>query len=227
LNASDPSPEKPLPQAPDPGQSRILPGTIGILADSHGDRAGTAAAIARLRHAGAEQLVHLGDIFDSRQRKGMDALMGLLLKAGVRTVKGNNDFLLESRLREAEGAGQGPLLAFLRNLPLCWTEEDLCFAHSLPGGGIRAFYEPVDPGHNGRAIQLFRDMPYRLLFCGHSHHPILFRRREGEVTREEIPSDVPVPIRPEERYIFVCGAVEAGECALFDRRKSLYRRIRI
>ncbi len=58
---------------------------IGLLGDSHGRRRTTAAAIAALRDAGAELLIHLGDFEDV-------AVMDELVGQPARCVLGNCDY---------------------------------------------------------------------------------------------------------------------------------------
>jgi len=51
----------------------------------------------------------------------------------------------------------------------------------------------------------------RILFCGHSHLPILFRKEKGFVTREPVPPGLPVILQRTGRYIFIAGAAADGE----------------
>ena len=104
--------------------------------------------------------------------------------------------------------------------------QDICFTHSLPYDSIRAFYEPVDTGSVERAIDIFRHTPYRIIFCGHSHLPILFRWRSGRVFREEIQTNKKIFLDPSERYIIIVGSVDSREYGFFDWGKMCYERIR-
>lgn len=203
---------------------------IGIIADSHGNLEATAEAIRLLKGRGAGILVHLGDFCDSVRHDRAAAMIDLLIQNDVLAVKGNNDFLVENmladarRLPDAEGV---KVLAFLRDAPVVRTRGDIRFAHSLPFDTLRAFYEPIDTGNTRRAEELFDEADFRILFCGHSHLPILFRKSEGRVTREPVPAEQPMTLERTGRYIFVVGAAADGECALFDPATGLYERIRI
>ncbi len=208
-----------------------LPRRIGLVADSHSELDCLDAALTLLRDRGAEALVHLGDICDSLRLDLLASFVELLGRHGVVAVKGNNDFMLEnllhSRPPELVEKSHAPLLAFLRSLPMKIEWESLCFAHSLPFDALRAFYEPIDTGSVDRAQEVFSVTDHRILFCGHSHQPVLFRSSGEKVTREQIPEGTPVSLEPQDRFIAVTGAVAEGECALFDSRLWQLERIRM
>jgi predicted phosphodiesterase len=202
---------------------------IGIMADSHGHRAATAAAIRLLKGRGADILIHLGDFCDSIHHDRAAEMVDLLLEHGVLAVKGNNDFLVEKMLadeRRPPDAEGKKMLAFLRDVPVLRVRGDIRFSHSLPFDTLRAFYEPIDTGNTRRAEELFAEADFRILFCGHSHLPILFRKATGRVTREAIPAGRPLELERVARYIFVAGAAADGECALYDEQAGTYERLR-
>lgn len=207
-----------------------LPRKIGLLADSHSDLVALETAVKLLLTRGAEGLVHLGDLCDSLRLDLLDAFIRLIRRHGIYAVKGNNDFSLETLL-----AGRPPelrkpndhRLVFLRDLPMKIVWGPLCFAHSLPFDFLRAFYEPIDLGTVHRAREVFQATTYRIIFCGHSHRPVLFRGSSETVFREHIPSSKPLFLDPVQRYIHVTGAVCEGECALFDTESWVLERIGI
>ncbi|MDO8944321.1 MAG: metallophosphoesterase family protein, partial [Desulfobacterales bacterium] len=166
----------------------LEPKRIGILADSHANLEATAEAIRLLKEFGAGMLIHLGDFCDSVRHDRAAAMIDLLLKYEVIAVKGNNDFLVENMLadprRKPDTEGVR-VLAFLRETPAVRARGDIRFAHSLPFDTLRAFYEPIDTGNTGRAEELFDEADFRILFCGHSHLPIIFRKSGSRVTREQ------------------------------------------
>jgi predicted phosphodiesterase len=219
------------------------PKRIGIIADSHGNLEATAEAIRVLKGRGAALLVHLGDFCDSIRRESAPAMIDLLLQNGVLAVKGNNDFFVERRLSDARptpdgegvmkndfdtyGSRSNKMLAFLRNTPVIRVRDGVRFAHSLPFDTLRAFYEPIDTGNTRRAEDLFAEADFRILFCGHSHLPILFRKADGRVTREEVPAGEPLALAPTARYIFVAGSAADGECGLYDEEAVTYERLRV
>jgi predicted phosphodiesterase len=202
---------------------------VGIIADSHGNLEATQEAIRLLKGRGAGILIHLGDFCDSIRHDAAAAMIDRMVQNGVLAVKGNNDFLVENRLadpRRPPDAEGNKMLAFLRNVPVVRARGDVRFAHSLPFDTLRAFYEPIDTGNTRRAEELFNEADFRILFCGHSHLPILFRKADGRVTREPVPAGRPTALERTGRYIFVVGAAADGECALYDEESGTYERLR-
>jgi len=216
---------------------------IGLIADSHGNLEATQQAIRLLKGLGADTLIHLGDFCDSIHHDRTATMIALLEEHGVLTVKGNNDFLVENMLADARRSldpeGQRTL-AFLRDVPVTRTLNGLSFAHSLPFDSLRSFYEPIDTGDTQRAARLFAETDFQLLFCGHSHLPIIFRKSGSRVTREQSPprekrvlaaaGDAPhtgEDSGAEDRFIVVVGAADDGECALYNRQAGGYERLRI
>ncbi len=203
---------------------------IGLIADSHGDYERTELAAEVLLAAGAERLIHLGDFCDTLQESSWVAVMQLLQRYRMLTVKGNNDFQVETLLKE-RGPGRDQaaveLWAYLRLLQTTMVSDGLCFAHSLPYDSIRSLYEPIDDGTTAEAIKIFQRTAHHIMFCGHSHTPSLFRWKKEKVTREEIPRNKTFPLKESERYIVVVGAVADGDCALYDRETACYQRIRL
>jgi predicted phosphodiesterase len=199
---------------------------IGLMSDNHGQSAVLNRAIGALRERGADVLVHLGDFGDSLHRENLAAIVDTLKSNNVLVVKGNNDYIMEKSLEFGNGRLSG-IYAYLHNLPIRIISADLCFAHSLPFDSIRSFYDPIDDGSVERAALLFREMTYRVLFCGHSHIPVLFRWTPHRTVREQIPPDQPLRLCPGERYIIVVGALENGECALYNLDRQVYERLRV
>lgn len=211
----------------DPDSSPVR---IGLIADGHGDYDATERSLRVLRERGVDLLVHLGDFCDSVRNNGLTDMIRLLRKNAVFAIRGNNDHLVERMLRDSRPEGdplRDAVIGFMGGVPMRMVIDDLCFAHSLPYDAIRSFYEPIDIGTPKRARWLFRDIPYRLLFCGHSHMPVFFRWKDGEVTREGLEPGEPLSLQPDERYIMIVGAAYEGECALLDRDAGTYERIRV
>jgi putative phosphoesterase len=201
---------------------------IGLIADSHGNLEATAEAIYLLKWRGADILVHLGDFCDSVHPDRTAVMINLLQENNVLAVKGNNDSLVEDILADDSrtlDAEEIQLLAFLREVPIVRAQGDIRFAHSLPFDMRRAFHTPIDTGNTRRAEELFKASDFRMLFCGHSHVPILFRKRAEFVTREAVPAGQPTILEKTGRYIVVVGAAMEGECALYDDKTGIYERI--
>jgi predicted phosphodiesterase len=216
---------------------------IGLIADSHGNLEATMQAISLLKGLGADILVHLGDFCDSLHRDRTATMIALLEEHDVLTVKGNNDFLVENMLADARRSldPEGRrTLAFLRDVPVTRTLNGLHFAHSLPFDSLRSFYEPIDTGNTQRAARLFAETDFQLLFCGHSHLPVIFRKSGSRVTREQAPPGEKLVLGAvgnaphaeknsdaDDRFIVVVGAADDGECALYDQEAGGYKRLRI
>lgn len=208
------------------------PAAVGLIADSHSNHAAITACIRRLWNNGVHRLVHLGDVFDSLKYDQLGEMINTLGRHGVATVKGNNDFQLQNLISGGGAPGlpiqeKSAALAFLENLPLKITDQHVCFTHSLPFESIRSLYEPVDNGTTDRAKQVFDQTPYRLVCCGHSHSPVLFRCRGGRITRETIAIGETLFLDPAERYIIVVGASDRGECGVLDPGRNTYERVHI
>ncbi len=203
---------------------------IGLIADSHADLKATEESIRVLRSRRCDSIVHLGDFSDSVRLGILSAMIDLLEDNGVLTVLGNNDFAIGNMLDEPAYLtyqDRDRMSAYIKDVPMTRVLADICFAHSLPFDHFKACYEPIDDGSTMRAVQLFREMDHRVLFCGHSHLPVLFRLRGDRVTRGNVDPGRPLSLNSSDRYIMVVGAAEEGECALFDRESSSYERIKI
>lgn len=203
---------------------------IGLVADTHGNLEALRECVDHCLAAGADRLVHLGDLFDSLKHDHLTDLSAMVLRFGMRMVKGNNEVQVENALSAGTigGLGQGDqkrLMAFLSRLPLNLVEEGLCFAHSLPFDSVRSLYEPVDTGDTSRACQVFARTPHQVLCCGHSHRPVVFRHSPLAVTRETMGPGETLLLSPAERYIIVVGASETGQCGLLDTRAQTYTRL--
>ena len=157
-------------------------------------------------------------------------MIRLIRENDVLAVKGNNDFFVEGILaderRPPDPAGDATI-AFLRTVPFSRARNGLLFAHSLPYDSLRSFYEPIDTGNTQRAERLFAEKAFQVLFCGHSHLPILFRKAGSRVTREQALPGEKLRLDSADRFIAVVGAADEGECALYDSERRTYERIRI
>ncbi len=202
---------------------------VGLIADSHGNASVLLKAIKALAENMASSLVHLGDFFDSVYNENLMEVMMLLQRYHVLAVKGNNDYQVEKMLDNSvpgNSDGQGDsCLAFLKKTPLLYKAGNATFSHSMPYGSIRSFYEPIDTGSTERAEEIFENTNGHVFFCGHSHRPVLFRYKSGKTTREEIVSGGRIAIKSGERYIFIVGSAENGECGIYEPTQSYYERI--
>jgi putative phosphoesterase len=164
---------------------------IGILSDSHGRADTTARAVTLLREAGAEMLLHLGDI-------GNEAVIDELIDQNARIVFGNCDW------DERTLAGYAELVGVAVDHPLGEVEANgkrIVFTH----GHLRNLYE-----------QALADAPDYLLH-GHTHE--VRDERVGSVRiinpgalfrAAEYTAAILDPGRDELRIIGVSGRPEHG-----------------
>jgi predicted phosphodiesterase len=205
---------------------------IGLIADSHGNLKSIEKGIVTLKEFRFHALVHLGDIFDSLENDDFFEIYQTINQKKFLIVKGNNDFQVENQLNNGHSFDvslihKSKILSFLKQMPIRLVLETICFTHSLPFNSIRSFYEPVDNGTTDRAMQLFSQTSYTIIFCGHSHSSILFRLRNGVVTREQIHPNELIQFNSSERYIVIVGSSDNGECGMFDKEQMTYQRIPI
>ena len=202
---------------------------IGLMADSHGSIRTLRQAIRALRAKGVDQLYHLGDFCDSVYQDHLSDIFNILETDGIRTVMGNNDFQIQSMLTDGYSdeneTDTRRWQRFLKQTPLIRKINGICLAHSLPYDTIRSFYEPVDDGTGERALSIFSNTAYSIVFCGHSHAPILFRYRNNRVSREALGSRRTVSLAPQERYIIIVGSTLNGDCGIYDSKRNCYERI--
>ena len=208
------------------------PKRIGLIADSHGNLEAMLGCIKRLKKFQVDSLIHLGDIFDSLHTDSLYDTMETIQQYGINSVKGNNDYQIEKMLAngylpDLSAGVKKKMISFLEQMPMKLVDRDFCFTHSLPFDSVRSFYEPVDTGFTDRAEQIFNQTPYHIIFCGHSHTPVLFRWRSGRVTREKINVKEKVFLNASERYIIIVGSAEGGECGFFDTDQKIYERFSI
>jgi len=205
---------------------------IGLIADSHGNLPAIKNCIQYLQGLKVPSMVHLGDIFDSLSKKDLFHILQVLKKNKLSTVKGNNDFQIQNLLSDGQFSDISRhqidiLLDYLQKMPMKIDIDDICFTHSLPYNSVRSFYEPVDDGSTVRAVQIFNQTKYRVIFCGHSHSSVVFKSIAGNVTRQKIRSHETLYLKPDERYIIIVGSADNGECGIFNKIKNSYQRLKV
>ena len=202
------------------------------MADSHGNVPATIAGIHCLQNRGAEQIFHLGDLFDSILDNDFMTILQTVCNNHVLCIKGNNDYQVEQAIDSGltgnlPAADRALLVEYLRDMPMIREFQNICMAHSLPYNNIRAFYQPIDDGGTLIAERIFRDTNYFLILSGHSHQPVLFRWRDGAVSREALTEKYLVHFSPVDRYILVVLSVDNCECGILDFYHHTYLRLRI
>jgi predicted phosphodiesterase len=204
---------------------------IGLMADSHGNHDLLKKCIKRLKDYEVDIIIHLGDFFDSLHAKDAIETIETIGSHHIFTVKGNNDYQVENALKNGSfthipAHHRKMVRSFLSSIPMRIVINNFCFAHSLPYDSIRSIYEPIDTGNTDRAERIFHDTDYSVIFSGHSHFPILFRKKSGKVSRETINSKSPIMLYSNERFIIIVGSVNEGESGVMDIAQMSYERIR-
>jgi len=120
---------------------------LGLLSDTHGQVKAAAAGIATLRAAGAQFLIHCGDV-------GGENIFDLMAGIPSAFVWGNNDFDRESLKNYASHLG---IQCGDEFLPLRFGEKKVAVTH----GDNPALIRQVAAGTD-----------YQYLFVGHSHIPV-------------------------------------------------------
>ncbi len=210
-------------------QSRL----IGIIADSHSRPEPFRSACETLLNRGAEIIVHLGDFLDSECLDNTEEIISIIEYYDVCPVIGNNEVSVLKLISSDESLSGDRLLSscreFLMSLPIIRNHNGICFCHSLPHDNIRSLYEPVDTGTTDMAGLIFSTTSYRIIFCGHSHKPVIFslKNHERNVSRKSIGSNDVIRLKNDNRYIIVAGANYEGICGLLDLIDFTYEIIRI
>ena len=198
-----------------------LSGTVGVMADSHGEADAIESGIETLLARGCTRILHLGDICDSGKPLTVDRCVGILSRNGVVSLKGNNDYIV---LINNAGKGHSPIpapaLEYLKALPCLLISGTAAFTHSLP------FVKEMGASSMARGLEgegvryIFYATPHSVLFRGHSHTPEVFHLRDGRVVRRALKAGRPFTLDVSARYVVTCGALSEGYCLVWDKNSS-------
>jgi hypothetical protein len=188
---------------------------LGLLADIHEDVDLLAQALEWLGRACVDQVVTLGDLFETGPR--LEATAALLAEAGAVGVWGNHDFGLCVEPSEyIRRRFAGPVLDFMGTLRPRLELRGCLFTHVEP------WLDPTDIGQLWHieeppltpelVARSFDAVPHRVMFLGHFHR-WLATTRSGR-----LPWDGRSPLRlsAEQRYLVVINGVCEGHCAVYD-----------
>ncbi|WP_374643902.1 metallophosphoesterase [Tabrizicola sp.] len=189
---------------------------FAILTDIHANREAFAAVLEDAAARGAGRIVVLGDVVGYGPDPGWCCdKVAELQGRGAICVRGNHD-------NAAAGAPEpmSPLAkramdwtkerlsadqrTFLGRLPLVAEEGDTLFVHASASNPEAFSYVTSDT----RAAPSFRATGARLIFCGHTHVPLLASRDPGGVVRQqEFKANLPIPLLRSRRWLAVVGSV--------------------
>jgi predicted phosphodiesterase len=189
---------------------------IAILTDIHANREAFEAVLEDARARGAERFVLLGDLVGYGPDPGWccDCATALVAEGAI-CVRGNHDSAaagvpepMSPLARRAIdwtvarlSVGQ---VGFLRDLPLMAEMDDILFVHASASEPEAFSYVTSDT----RAAPSFRASTARLIFCGHTHMPLLASVDQGGVVRQqEFKANMAIPLLRSRRWLAVVGAV--------------------
>lgn len=189
---------------------------LAILTDVHGNREALEAVLADARARGAGRIVVLGDLVGyGPDPEWCCDTVRTLVAAGALCVRGNHDSAaagapepmstLARRAMDWTKARLSPeARAFLGALPLTASDGEALFVHASANDPAAFSYVTSDT----RAIPSFRAVTARLIFCGHTHVPLLASLDPAGTVREHaVQPHLPVPLLRSRRWLAVVGAV--------------------
>lgn len=188
---------------------------LGILADIHEATGQLREAIDRLRDAGAERLVLLGDVFENG--RALDETIAILEGAHVTGVFGNHELgMCIDPCPELRHRYAGPVLDYFGTLRGRHEEGDCLFTHAQawmdPADIEQPWYLHGPPDTPEVLARNFAATDKRVLFQGH-YHRWLAATPEGVLPWR---GEGPLVLEPGRRYLVVVHAVLDGWCACYD-----------
>ncbi|MBR2508730.1 MAG: metallophosphoesterase family protein [Lentisphaeria bacterium] len=210
---------------------------IAIMSDIHSNTEALAAVLQKCSDLGIEQFVLLGDIvgYNAEPVQCIQAVKSLNV---IGRVRGNHDEYAGNAEKGIEGFNENAQRAVL------WTAEQLSdedkkylmeapYRLNLPKYGMTLVHATLDsPGNWGyifdshHAQDNFNYQYTQVGFCGHSHYPIAFEKKNvifGGKNIEELvewrsislpdtanfdeESSVTVDIKPDRKYLFNVGSI--------------------
>lgn len=189
---------------------------LAILTDIHANREAFEAVLEDARARGADRFVLLGDVVGY----GPDPVWCCetardLLAEGALAVRGNHD---------AAAAGAAEPLSGNARLAMDWTRTQLSAEHKACVGGLPltatvgdflfVHGSASDPGafsyvtSDTRAAPSFAASAARVIFCGHTHVPLLTSANpHGQVREQAFRPGFPIPLLSSRRWLAVVGSV--------------------
>ncbi len=183
-----------------------------LISDIHGNHGGLLAVLADIAACDCDRILVLGDLVEGGD--GDEEVVREIRRRFIRSVRGNHDENNDLRLSHETRA-------WLGRLPEHIVEDDVHFTHISPRARKRKINHPVE------AWNVFEDAPFRLLFVGHAHVPLLFAQRSetyGEARMLPIEYNRPFAFDDGERYIACPGSVGYGRDDVGKLRYAIYDR---
>jgi len=191
---------------------------IGIAADIHDAVDALKATLDRFREVGVQQIVSLGDTFETFKPGDPGAEVARLLRdAGAIGVWGNHDVGLSHEIPdEIQKEADPELLEFTQTLHPQLVVENCRFSHVEPWldptkiEDLWHFYDlPNRPDYAKRSLDA---VPEQYLFVGHYHSWAIMGANE----QIEWDANENISLFPGQRYVVLMAAVVHGWSAVFD-----------
>lgn len=189
---------------------------LAILTDIHANQEAFEAVIEDALGRGVERFVLLGDLVGyGPDPEWCCTRAEAMVAEGAIAVQGNHDAAAAgaaepmSPLASAAMAWTKARLsaehrAFLGALPLTAGLDDLLFAHASASDPGAFSYVTSDT----RAAPSFAASEARVIFCGHTHVPLLASADQRGMVREQaFKPGLPIPLLRSRRWLAVVGAV--------------------
>ena len=187
---------------------------IGILTDIHEDVEALRLALGRFGRDGVDQVVVLGDMFDTGKR--MQETVALLVEAGAIGVWGNHDLgLCHEPEPQVRSRYAGPVIDYMTTLRPRLELAGCLFTHGLPcwdSTDPTIYYTGARPEEPEAVAQVFVASSCAVIFIGHFHRWLAMT--PGGLLPWN--GTTPLLLRPDERWLVVVAAVCDGWCAVFD-----------
>jgi diadenosine tetraphosphatase ApaH/serine/threonine PP2A family protein phosphatase len=197
---------------PEPGSAvRIL-----FFSDIHGNREAFEACLVDAERWQAERTVLLGDLVGYGADPGwvVDRARDIVTQGGVALLGNHDAAIADSRVSMNAHAAAAiawtrtqldeAQRAFLRSLVLSVREEDRLYVHANA-------WAPAQWGyiHDAReAERSMRKTDATIVFCGHTHEPMLFHMSANRPAATFVPrSERPIPMLNSRKWLAVIGSV--------------------
>jgi diadenosine tetraphosphatase ApaH/serine/threonine PP2A family protein phosphatase len=210
---------------------------LALITDLHANREAVQAVLDHARARGAERFAFLGDYVGYGADPGwvVDLVMEMVAQGAI-AVGGNHDAGVADTLSPAmrpdarqviewtRNQLSGIQIAFLRDLPLSDTLDDMLFVHA------NAFAPAEWEYIQGRieAVRSLHATTCHWTFCGHMHEPKLFHLSSTGKAGDFVPTPgMPIPVPAHRQWLVVPGSAgqprdgnPAACYALFDRAEQ-------
>lgn len=173
-------------------------GVIGFIGDVHGDLKALEWALETLRDV--DRVICLGDIVDGEQDQ---ECVALLQARGVEVLQGNHDYWAAIGLTNLTSCPK-PTLDWLHQLPREVSGENWRAYHSFYRNSRNEFHWYY-LHHADEARKAVDDCSEQVIFCGHTHVPLIHGFEGTGHQSEPVGDHCHVAVRAGVRYLVNVG----------------------